>query len=288
MNPALRELGFGPRDRVAIVHADDVGMCQATIPAFLDLLDAGLATSGSTMPPCPWFPAAAKIRRDDPSIDLGVHLTFTSEWTAYRWRPLSPQAPGSGMIDGDGYFHATQEAFQQAADCAAVQREIEAQLACAAAAGLDPTHVDNHMFSLLTPRLFPMYRDAAARLSVPILLFRQRLIDGVAEMSACLDGEGLPVFDTLAMPYSRNHVLTIDFAKALFDGLPPGLSTILLHPSRDSAELRAITPQWRFRVKEYDVFRDSRLRKHVKSIGIQLIRYADLGRVMRKAVSRHA
>jgi chitin disaccharide deacetylase len=288
MNPALRELGFGPRDRVAIVHVDDVGMCQATIPAFLDLLEAGLTTSGSTMTPCAWFPAVAAMCREDPSIDLGVHLTFTSEWTSCRWRPLTGQPPGSGMIDVHGYFHATREAFQQAADGAAVQAEIDAQLACALAAGIDPTHVDNHMFSLLTPPLFPIYCDVAARLKIPVLFFKQRVTGSVAEPGIWPQTDGLPVFDTLTMPYSRTGALTIDHAKALFDGLTPGLSTVLLHPSRDSAELRALTPKWQSRVTEYDVFRDSSLVNHVKNTGIQLIRYADLQRVMRKAVSHHA
>jgi hypothetical protein len=30
-NPVLRELGFSDRDRVMIVHADDIGMCQAGV-----------------------------------------------------------------------------------------------------------------------------------------------------------------------------------------------------------------------------------------------------------------
>jgi hypothetical protein len=46
-NPALRKLGFAPHDRVVIVHADDVGMCGATIEAFLELAADGLLSAGS-------------------------------------------------------------------------------------------------------------------------------------------------------------------------------------------------------------------------------------------------
>jgi hypothetical protein len=35
-NPALRRLGFAPDDRVLIIHADDVGMCHATLPAVVE------------------------------------------------------------------------------------------------------------------------------------------------------------------------------------------------------------------------------------------------------------
>ena len=33
-NPALEALGFAEDERVVIVHADDIGMCQASITAF--------------------------------------------------------------------------------------------------------------------------------------------------------------------------------------------------------------------------------------------------------------
>lgn len=29
-NPVLRRLGFSDCDRVALIHTDDIGMCQAT------------------------------------------------------------------------------------------------------------------------------------------------------------------------------------------------------------------------------------------------------------------
>jgi chitin disaccharide deacetylase len=89
MNSALRHLGFGPRDRVVIIHADDIGMCQATLPALADLLDFGLLSSAAVMVPCPWFPAAAAFCRAHPVVDMGVHLTLNAEWSTYRWGPVA-------------------------------------------------------------------------------------------------------------------------------------------------------------------------------------------------------
>ena len=45
-NPVLKKLGFSDQDRLLIIHADDIGMCQSTLPAYSDLLDFGLVTSG--------------------------------------------------------------------------------------------------------------------------------------------------------------------------------------------------------------------------------------------------
>jgi hypothetical protein len=59
-NPVLRRLGFADDDRVVIIHTDDIGMGQATVSAFADLVDFGLISSGAVMVPCPWFPQAGE------------------------------------------------------------------------------------------------------------------------------------------------------------------------------------------------------------------------------------
>jgi predicted glycoside hydrolase/deacetylase ChbG (UPF0249 family) len=161
-NPLLRALGFAETDRVAIVHADDIGMCQASVAAFAELADAGLVTSGAVMMPCGWAPAAAAWARAHPATDIGVHLTLTSEWDAYRWGPLSTRDPASGLLDADGYFPRTTAAVQ-AADPEAATRELEAQVARALAAGIDVTHVDTHMGAVNHPRLIrPILRRRGA------------------------------------------------------------------------------------------------------------------------------
>src|SRR5690349_4944976 len=53
INPILQKMGFDANDRVMIIHADDIGMCQATLPAFEALIEFGLVSSGSLMVPCP-------------------------------------------------------------------------------------------------------------------------------------------------------------------------------------------------------------------------------------------
>ncbi len=85
MNPFLYKLGFSARDRVAIVHADDIGAYQASLPAIEGLFAAGLVSSCSTMVPCPWFPAVAAWARRTPDADIGVHATLNAEFAAYRW-----------------------------------------------------------------------------------------------------------------------------------------------------------------------------------------------------------
>ena len=94
-NPVLKKLGFAPEDRLVIIHADDIGMCHASVAAYRDLMDAGLVSSAAVMVTCPWFPLVAEYCRQHPDADMGVHLTLTSEWDSYRWGPISTPFPAT-------------------------------------------------------------------------------------------------------------------------------------------------------------------------------------------------
>lgn len=168
-NPILNKLGFGDRDRLLIIHADDVGMCQASLAAYRDLVDFGLVSAASTMVPCPWFPATAQFCREHggPEVDMGVHITLTSEFNGYRWGPISTRDPSSGLLDQAGLFHTDTDAVRANADPAAVEQEIRAQVARALDGGIDVTHIDTHMGSVLDPRFMLAYIQVALEQRLP-------------------------------------------------------------------------------------------------------------------------
>ena len=72
-----------------LAHLDDVGSSHGSVVAWQALRTAGVVRSASVMVPCPWHPLARDDWQDDPDQDMGVHITLTSEWSAYRWRPLT-------------------------------------------------------------------------------------------------------------------------------------------------------------------------------------------------------
>ena len=292
-NPVLKKLGFAKDDRVAILHADDVGMCQASLAAFADLVDFGLLSSGATMVPCPWFPAVAAYCRQQPGVDLGVHLTLTSEWDSYRWGPLSTRDPASGLLDQEGYFHRRSEGAQAHADAAAVQREMEAQVSRALAGGIDVTHVDTHMGTVAHPKFVYGYVQLALQHRLPPMIprldeagWRAFGMDGematlAAQFVGQLEAQGVPLLDhVVALPLDEEPGDRLALAKQTLDGLPPGLTHFILHPATDAPELRAITRAWRSRVADYETFRSEALRDHVRAAGIQVIGYRALGHLM--------
>jgi predicted glycoside hydrolase/deacetylase ChbG (UPF0249 family) len=294
-NPLLKNLGLSDTDRAVILHADDVGMCQASLAAYADLVEFGLVSAASTMVPCPWFPATAAFCRAHPEdVDIGVHVTLTSEFEGYRWGPLSTRDPASGLLDPAGYFHAENEAVFAHGDADAVQSEIEAQVRRALEAGIDVTHVDTHMGTVVHPRFLPAYIQAALGQRVPPLLLR-RDEAGLRELGLnaetaplfvqqlqAFEAQGLPLLDDLQMLPLEQPDGRLEQIRRVLSALPPGVTYLIIHPARDTPELRAITPDWRGRVADYQAFTSQGLRAIIKDSGIHVIGWHILRDLMRR------
>ncbi|MEM7348876.1 MAG: ChbG/HpnK family deacetylase [Chloroflexota bacterium] len=85
-----------------LVRADDIGFSHAANLACIDVFKHGICRSVELMAPCSWFPEAVALLQANPTYDVGVHLTMTSEWDNLKWRPLST---ARSIVTDDGYFH---------------------------------------------------------------------------------------------------------------------------------------------------------------------------------------
>jgi chitin disaccharide deacetylase len=292
-NAFLKKLGYSDSERLVIIHTDDIGMCHASVQAFKDLWTFGTITSGAVMAPCPWFPSVAQMCRENPEIDMGVHATLNAEWESYRWSPLSTRDKASGLLDADGYFHQWHEAVYQNAKPEAVEAEVNAQIDRALAAGIDVTHVDSHMGTIMNPLFIQSYIQAAASRRLPSMLPRldaegmdrvgiseseRKAYEPIVQMlveSGTLMLEGM-----LSMPLDEPNG-EMETAKQLLGNLPVGITHFVLHPSIDTAELRAIAPDWESRVANYKTFMSDELKKFIEQEDVKLIGYRHIRNAMR-------
>jgi len=292
-NPLLKKLGYSDTDRLVIIHTDDIGMCHASVQAFKDLWAFGTITSGAVMTPCPWFPAVAKMCRQNPDMDMGVHATLNAEWENYRWTPISAGEAGSGLRDEVGYFHQWHQAVYDNASVEEVDVEVNLQIEKALKAGIDVTHVDSHMGTIMNPKYIQSYIQAASKRFLPNFLPRLTAVGidlmGVddeerikyAPVMQVMESMGIPMMDgVLAMPleHADDH---IGVAKKMLGEVPMGITHFILHPSIDTHELRNICPDWQARVANYNAFMSDELKKFMESENIKLIGYRQIRNAMR-------
>ncbi|HCU57281.1 MAG TPA: hypothetical protein DF984_03485 [Anaerolineaceae bacterium] len=292
-NPVLKKLGFSNDDRVIIIHTDDIGMCQASVDAFAEMVDFGLISSGAVMVPCPWFLEAANFAVSHPEADLGAHLTLTSEWQTYRWGPISTRDPETGLMDEQGFFHRRSEGVWEHAGPEAVQVELEAQVTRALAEGINLTHIDTHMGSVAHPKFISTYVQLAMKFSLPLMIPRmdvptimaqQRVDEATAQLLAgtlqSLEEMGLPLLDGISGLELEHAENRFDQAKEALLALKPGVTHFIIHPSKDTPELRHITTSWDCRVADYKTFTSEATRDFIKNEGIQVIGYRALKELM--------
>ncbi|MBE9609270.1 ChbG/HpnK family deacetylase [Chitinilyticum piscinae] len=265
-------LGFAAEDRVLITHADDIGMCEATVSAWR-ALHGGNLTSASAMAPCPWFPAAvAAVREAGPSADMGLHLTLNCEWPHYRWRPLTGPDHPARLATADGTLHRLAADTYAHADLYAARAELEAQIRYAQQLGLPLTHLDSHMLTLWHPALLRHLLDLGRELQLPVLLMQMpaEIMAQITRMSDALSSEAVALIDDAVargdllplagmdlLPLDRDAELPARLARAeqILSGFTrPGVYCLIGHPACDTPELRAITSSWPYRVGDYTLF----------------------------------
>jgi predicted glycoside hydrolase/deacetylase ChbG (UPF0249 family) len=287
--PTVQErLGHPASARLLILHADDLGMSRSVNRATFEALEKGWITSASVLVPCPWFPEVARWARAHPEADLGIHLALNSEWTGFRWGPLSSRDKVPSLLDPDGYLPLVETSVVARAQPAEVEAELRTQINLARAAGLRITHLDSHMATLFrTPELFAVYRRLGSDYGLPNLI--ERLGERGGDASAFSVG---PQNDALVdRVISINPGVTAADWPAAYEKmlapLPPGVYQLILHLAYDDEEMRGATwdhPNWgaAWRQQDLDLVKSARFRDFLKAQGFVLVKWSDLAKAQKK------
>jgi predicted glycoside hydrolase/deacetylase ChbG (UPF0249 family) len=230
------------------------------------------------------LPEIAAYARANPQADLGLHLTLTSEWRDYRWRPILPSGNVSSLLDPTGYLYLTEQQAAANIKVEEAESEIRAQVERARKLGIQPTHLDSHMGTLYqTKELFEALLRVARENKLPV-----RVAKGMSTR--------MPFFSQLlkADDVVLDNIVTIDqsvksedWAKYYTDALvnlPPGVTEFVIHIANDDNEMKAIAvdhPNWgsAWRQRDYDFFTSNAFRKLLEDNQIKLVTWRDLRKV---------
>lgn len=256
-----------------VVRGDDMGSSQASNEASIRCFKDGVMRDVELMAVGPWFPQAARLLRENPGLDVGLHLALTSEWDDVKWRPLTT-APS--VVGRDGFFHPSvwphphygkeRALKEQPWKLDEIERELRAQIELTKREVPQLSHLSDHMgFQALGPEVAALVKRLAAEYRLDI--------DPEALGVRWVGWDGKPVT-------SAEKVAS--FARVL-ETLSPGTWLFVDHPALDTPEMRA-TGHVGYeavavdRQGVTDAWTSPAARDIVARRGIELIGYRDLAR----------
>jgi predicted glycoside hydrolase/deacetylase ChbG (UPF0249 family) len=281
--PLQVRLGYAADARVLVIHADDLGMSHSVNRATLEALERKWITSSSILVPCPWFPEVARWAREHPDADLGIHLAVNSEWTPFRWGPISPRDAVSSLLDKDGYLPLLEDEVVAHAAAPEIERELHAQVDKAKAAGINLTHLDSHMATLFRkPEFLEVYRRIGQSYRLPVLLERQGDRGGAASPWAS-GGEEALVDRVISIDTGVSKEDWAGTYEKMLAPLPPGVYQLIVHLGYDDEEMRGATfdhPNWgaAWRQQDFDLVKSQRFADFLRAQKFVLIGWKDLAR----------
>lgn len=267
-------LGYPDDARLLIINADDFGMCHSSNVATMRTLTDGLATSTTVMAPCPWAPHAMQWLREHPEIPCGVHLTLVSEFSPYRWGPVSSKSAVPSLVDDGGFFPVYDRIPELLARARLdeVEAEFRAQIGAVLGTGLRPSHLDWHCIADGGRQdIFEVTLRLAREHGLALRVHDRRHAESLRLMG--LPANDFPVLDSYHMDVATKPG---EYARLLRE-LPPGLTEWAIHPGLGTGEAQALEPEtWQLRRADLDCMVSPELREIIDAEGIVLLDYRAL------------
>ena len=282
-------LGYPKDAKLVIIHNDDLGVSHSENAASIAAMQKGGVSSASIMVPCPWFPEIAAFAQSNPSADLGLHLTLTSEWKYYKWGPVTAKEKVPGLVNKNGFLYSSVDSVYQNASAAEVETEIRNQVIRAKQFGIDPTHLDAHMGTALQRfDYFKAYLKIGHEFKIPVFIPRLLEVPLKVKFDTIISDKDVLVDNILSAspPDFKNG-----FANFYTNGiknLKPGLTYLIIHTAYDDEEMRAVTidrPDWgaAWRQQDFNFFSSPECKKVIKENNIYVITWKEIrDKIVRK------
>jgi hypothetical protein len=251
-----------------LVRSDDMGAAQAINEACIASYKNGITRSVEVIVPGPWFLDAVRLLKENPGLDVGVHLCLTSEWERVKWGPLT-HAPS--LVDENGYFYPMTSQrkdfpprtgfLQGGFKLEEVEKELRAQIEMARKHLPRISHLSAHMYTAMST---PELRELVLRLAKEYGLKME--MNGVS---------GLRGFN------GKTGQEKVESLKKLVSEAKPGTYLLVEHPGYDTPEMRNLGHLGYYNVAEdraavTECFTDKNLQEWLKSRGVELISYRDV------------
>ncbi|MDA8707274.1 MAG: polysaccharide deacetylase family protein [Cytophagales bacterium] len=279
-----QQLGYTSSDKLLIIHADDLGLARSVNKASFEALSKEFVNSASVMMPSPFAEEVAAYYLEHPQIDLGLHLTFTAEWTDYKWPGVAPANKIETLLDDEGFLHQKKVTVIKEGINAEIKTELQAQIDYARALGISPTHMDSHEGTLFfDPAFFRTYIEVGHQNQIPV--FVPKLLAPHFDEHFPLPPQVVLV-DQMFMALKGTELDAMEsYYAEVLSSIKPGLNQLLVHLAFDEEEMKAITKDreaygTKWRAKDYQVVSSKKFQDLLKQNEIKLIQWRDIQAIL--------
>ena len=138
--------------KIFIVNADDFGLTSAVNKGIIQAFQRGIVTSASLVPSGASFAQAIQFIKENPKIDVGIHLTLIGE------KSLLNHCEIPTLVDEHGCFRENAFKFFSAymkkqISMNEVERELCAQFEKINEQGVSISHIDSHQHIHMLPKI---------------------------------------------------------------------------------------------------------------------------------------
>jgi hopanoid biosynthesis associated protein HpnK len=250
-----------------IINADDLGLTPGVNRGIIRAFQAGIVTSASLLVTGSAFEEAIALARQNPELDVGLHLALVEE-RAVLGREVLPT-----LVDETGRLPRTsgeffRRAFRKRINWDEVEREIAAQIGLFQKTGLRFSHLNSHQHLHMFPPVFQIVRRLTRGMDNvwirnPTGPWRKapgvrmgRWLQQLGLNLTCLSARGLHgPYSLQQMPdgmygFEVSGRLTRSALEQILRKIPDGLYELICHPGEDDAETRTRYSHWGYRWAE--------------------------------------
>ena len=243
-----------------IVNADDLGLTLGVNRGVLRSFQDGIVTSASLLVTGNAFEEAVALAKQNPELDVGLHLTLVEEQAVLK-RELLPT-----LVDETGRLPRTsgeffRRAFLGRISWGEVELEIAAQIARFHQTGLRLSHLDSHQHLHMFPPVFQIVKRLTSKMDnvwirnsagpwrkspgVPTARWAQQLALNVTSLSARgLHGRILPRTTDGMYGFEVSGCLTRSTLEQTVREIPDGLYELVCHPGEDDVDTQTRYSHW--------------------------------------------
>jgi predicted glycoside hydrolase/deacetylase ChbG (UPF0249 family) len=263
--------------KLLIVTADDFGLTHGVNSGIVKAHREGVVTSASLMVNGHAFEEAVEFARNNPTLDIGLHLNLTNQ-------PL----------------HFAAAVVQRKIRAPELEREIRAQVEKALATGLRVTHIDGHKHVHVIPQVLKIVRRVAPEYGIRsirpitantphlglllsrnprsrVAIFSQYLLAKTAAAAWKLSDTADMLAPTGFYGIAETGYLDLTTLTSIINALAEGVNEIMCHPGYADEDLSKTATRLRIqRERELQLLTSPELRRLIDDADVQLISYRDL------------